>query len=143
MICSIQGKFCSSVTDYTIYVSLFVCKQEHWFTIRRIQGEFWNFNSLFPAPQPLSLFYLSTFLATLREQGYTIFVVRGALMQQPQEEAGHSDNQGAWFTPAQVCTFSQAASATQQNCFIRLYCPPHLCGQRPFDSTASGGSGTL
>ncbi len=76
--------------------------QEHWFTIRRIYGEFWNFNSLFPAPQPLSLFYLGAFLATLKEQGYTIFVVRGQLSQQQNEDAGHPDSHGAWFTPEQV-----------------------------------------
>ena len=77
-------------------------QQEHWFTIRRIYGEFWNFNSLFPAPQPLSQFYLSAFLATLREQGYTIFVVRGQLSQQQNEDAGQPDSHGAWFTPEQV-----------------------------------------
>lgn len=76
--------------------------QEHWFTIRRIYGEFWNFNSLFPAPQPLSLFYLGAFLATLKEQGYTIFVVRGQLSLQQNEDAGHPDSHGAWFTPEQV-----------------------------------------
>ncbi len=58
--------------------------QEHWFTIRKSEdGNWWNFNSLFPAPQPLSQFYLSAFLDTLKEQGYTIFVVRGR-----QAEAG-------------------------------------------------------
>ena len=78
--------------------------QEHWFTIRRVYGEFWNFNSLFPAPQPLSQFYLSAFLATLREQGYTMFVVKGPLSQQQNEDAGQPDSHGAWFTPQQVST---------------------------------------
>lgn len=77
--------------------------QEHWFTIRRIYADFWNFNSLFPAPQPLSQFYLSAFLATLREQGYTIFVVKGELPQQQHDDAGKPDSHGAWFTAEQVC----------------------------------------
>lgn len=87
---------------------LIIMLQEHWFTVRRVYGDFWNFNSLFPAPQPLSQFYLSAFLATLREQGYTIFVVRGTLSQQQNEDAGQPDSHGAWFTPEQVsrdCTF--------------------------------------
>jgi hypothetical protein len=46
--------------------------------MRLVEGTWWNFNSLFPAPQPLSSFYLSAFLDTLRDQGYTIFVVSGA-----------------------------------------------------------------
>ena len=33
--------------------------------------------SLFPAPEPLSDFYLAAFLDSLRDQGYTIFVVGG------------------------------------------------------------------
>ena len=81
-----------------------VASQEHWFTIRRVYGDFWNFNSLFPAPQPLSQFYLSAFLATLREQGYTIFVVRGPLSQQQSEDAGQPGSHGSWFTPMQVST---------------------------------------
>jgi len=81
--------------------------QEHWFTIRRMYGDFWNFNSLFPAPQPLSLFYLGAFLATLREQGYTIFVVKGRLSQQQNEDAGHPDSHGVWFTPGQVSQYRE------------------------------------
>lgn len=43
--------------------------QEHWFTLRQIAGEWWNFNSMYPAPQPLGTFYLDAFLGTLRNQG--------------------------------------------------------------------------
>lgn len=94
----------------------FICNlQEHWFTIRRVYGDFWNFNSLFPAPQPLSQFYLSAFLATLREQGYTIFVVKGPLSQQQNEDAGQPDSHGAWFTPEQAkAANAQASDARQQ-----------------------------
>ena len=44
--------------------------------MRCLWGEWWNLNSLFPAPQPLGQFYLSAFLASLQEQGYQILVVR-------------------------------------------------------------------
>ncbi|GLI65124.1 hypothetical protein VaNZ11_008577 [Volvox africanus] len=59
----------------------FICNlHEHWFTLRRVApGEWWNFNSLFPAPQPLSTFYLQAFLDSLRGEGWTIFVVSGPL----------------------------------------------------------------
>ncbi|DBB15256.1 hypothetical protein WJX82_009066 [Trebouxia sp. C0006] len=98
----------------------FICNlQEHWFTIRRIYGEFWNFNSLFPAPQPLSLFYLGAFLATLKEQGYTIFVVRGQLSQQQNEDAGHPDSHGAWFTPEQAKAASSQASDVRQQGYLK------------------------
>ncbi len=74
--------------------------QEHWFSLRKIHGQWWNFNSLFPAPQQLSQFYLSAFLATLREQGYAIFVVHGGLPTYP--DASVTGDQGTWFTEAQV-----------------------------------------
>lgn len=54
----------------------FICNsQEHWFTIRCVYGDWYNFNSLFAAPQQLSPFYLSAFLGSLQEQGYSIYVV--------------------------------------------------------------------
>lgn len=98
------------VSEYALHCSQVGLRvlQEHWFTIRRVYGDFWNFNSLFPAPQPLSQFYLSAFLATLREQGYTIFVVKGPLSQQQNEDAGQPDSHGAWFTPEQVRLPKQA-----------------------------------
>ena len=47
----------------------FLCNlEEHWFTIRKIHDEWWNLNSLFSAPEPLSPFYLAAFLGTLKEQ---------------------------------------------------------------------------
>ncbi|KAL3148824.1 hypothetical protein ABBQ32_001704 [Trebouxia sp. C0010 RCD-2024] len=97
----------------------FICNlQEHWFTIRRVYGDFWNFNSLFPAPQPLSQFYLSAFLATLREQGYTIFVVKGPLSQQQNEDAGQPDSHGAWFTPEQAKAANVQASDVRQQGYL-------------------------
>ena len=74
--------------------------QEHWFSLRKISGQWWNFNSLLPAPQQLSQFYLSAYLATLRDQGYSIFVVHGGLPTYPDTTV--AGDQGAWLTEAQV-----------------------------------------
>ena len=49
-------------------VWLHAVTQEHWLTIRKIDGSWYNFNSLYPAPEFLGAFYLTAFLATLREQ---------------------------------------------------------------------------
>ena len=107
-----------------------LCLQEHWFTIRRIFGDYWNFNSLFPAPQPLSQFYLDSFLATLREQGYTIFAVKGQLPQQQHDDAGKPDSHGAWFTPAQVtCTASLALHTADLHFPCTFFL--HACIQSP------------
>ena len=70
-------------------------------TIRQISGSWYNFNSLYPAPEFLGTLYLTAFLATLREQGYSIFVVKGRLPNL-HPDAGSPDTAGKWFTPQQV-----------------------------------------
>ena len=70
--------------------------------MRRVDGEWWDFNSLLQAPRPLSKFYLAAFLDSLHGQGYSIFVVRGQLPQPMPREDARPGSAGAWFTPAQV-----------------------------------------
>jgi Josephin len=73
---------CSAVQNCAVLCSTVLCfavlccaVQEHWLAIRKLNQQWWNLNSLFPAPQPLGDIYLSAFLATLQQQGYSIFVV--------------------------------------------------------------------
>lgn len=83
----------------------YVVMQEHWFALRKIDGDWWNLNSLLRAPQPLSQFYLSAYLDSLREQGYSIFVVQGLFpssSQEPLSAAG--DGPGRWYTPEEAST---------------------------------------
>eukprot|EP01083_Nonionella_stella_P006293 18311_1 len=61
----------------------FICNlQAHWFAIRRIGGQWYNLNSLSGLPETkakpttISNFYLSAFLSSLTNDGYSIFVVR-------------------------------------------------------------------
>lgn len=58
----------------------FICNyQNHWFTIRRIGGQWFNLNSLLSKPALISDTYLSLYLAQLKNEGYSIFVVFGEL----------------------------------------------------------------
>ncbi|XP_043190501.1 ataxin-3-like [Amphibalanus amphitrite] len=60
--------------------SAFICNyREHWFTVRRLGRQWFNLNSLLTGPELLSDTYLSEFLAQLRQEGYSIFLVLGAL----------------------------------------------------------------
>lgn len=96
----------------------FICNlQEHWFTLRRIDGEWWNFNSLLPAPEQLSDFYVAAYLDSLIDQGYHIYVVRGVLpaQQLPPAEQEQQGAAGRWFTPEEAREATkQAASARQR-----------------------------
>jgi len=58
----------------------FICNlASHWLTIRKLDNEWYNLNSLLSSPEYLSDFYLSAFLDTLIMKGYTVFCVRGDL----------------------------------------------------------------
>lgn len=60
----------------------YICNyKEHWFTIRKLGGRWFNLNSLLSGPQPISRTYLALFLAQLQQEGYSIFVVVGELPQ--------------------------------------------------------------
>ncbi|KAK9877876.1 hypothetical protein WA026_020102 [Henosepilachna vigintioctopunctata] len=58
----------------------FICNyRDHWFTIRKIANQWFNLNSLLTKPQLISDTYLSLFLAQLKNEGYSIFVIFGNL----------------------------------------------------------------
>jgi hypothetical protein len=96
LFCSIA--FCLTVRNGFLLSAL----QEHWFAIRQVGGEWWNFNSLYPAPEHLSAFYLTAYLDSLKQQGYTIFVVRGQLPASPAASGAELDGPGKWWSPDEV-----------------------------------------
>jgi ataxin-3 len=52
---------------------------DHWIAIRKLYGTWYNLNStniVPPGPQIISDFYLAAFLDSIKNSGYTIFVVR-------------------------------------------------------------------
>lgn len=67
-----QGEFEDPGTDFGYILN----HADHWFAIRKVNGVWYNLDSVKPAPSVLTQFYLNTFLLTLKDEGYTIFVVR-------------------------------------------------------------------
>ncbi|OCT65075.1 ataxin-3 isoform X2 [Xenopus laevis] len=58
----------------------FICNyKDHWFTVRKLGKQWFNLNSLLTGPELISDTYLALFLAQLRQEGYSIFVVKGDL----------------------------------------------------------------
>ncbi|CAM6036616.1 unnamed protein product [Sphagnum compactum] len=86
----------------------FICNlQAHWFCIRKVGDRWYNFNSLYPAPQHLSNFYLSAYLDTLKTSGWSIFVVQGSL---PSPNHWATDGgYGRWLTPEEADNITRAA----------------------------------
>ncbi|XP_076931776.1 ataxin-3 homolog [Bidens hawaiensis] len=79
----------------------FICHlQDHWFCIRKVNGEWYNFDSLYAAPEHLSKFYLSAYLDTLKGFGWSIFLVRGNLPKECPVTSGEATNgYGQWLLP--------------------------------------------
>lgn len=78
----------------------FICHlQDHWFTIRKVGDQWYNFNSLYPAPEHLSNFYLSAFLGSLQSEGWSIFVVRGNFPAECPFTSDSGSSFGQWLTP--------------------------------------------
>ncbi|KHJ41921.1 Josephin [Trichuris suis] len=70
----------------SLMCSAFICNFEnHWFTLRRIGGRWFNLNSLNSGPTIISDSHLELFLAQLTAEGYTVFVVEGELPPCPAE----------------------------------------------------------
>eukprot|EP00271_Cylindrocystis_brebissonii_P002636 TRINITY_DN13402_c0_g1_i1.p1 TRINITY_DN13402_c0_g1~~TRINITY_DN13402_c0_g1_i1.p1 ORF type:complete len:389 (-),score=57.76 TRINITY_DN13402_c0_g1_i1:700-1866(-) len=102
----------------------FICHlQAHWFAIRKVKGEWYNFNSLNPAPEHLSQFYLSAYLATLRSAGWTILVVRGIFPRMPSEQSSTSSAPsggayGRWMSPEEAKQRTDLAKVARESAML-------------------------
>ncbi|KAL6496203.1 hypothetical protein OROGR_029461 [Orobanche gracilis] len=79
----------------------FICHlQDHWFCIRKVNGEWYNFDSLYAAPEHLSKFYLSAYLDSLKGFGWSIFLVRGDYPKDcPITSSDDPNGYGQWLLP--------------------------------------------
>ncbi|XP_021289215.1 ataxin-3 homolog [Herrania umbratica] len=104
----------------------FICHlHDHWFCIRKVNGEWYNFDSLYAAPQHFSKFYLSAYLDSLKGSGWSIFLVRGNFPKEcPISSSEASNRYGQWLSPedAERITKSCNLTETQRNDIDQL--PP-------------------
>ncbi|CAN8268104.1 unnamed protein product [Cochlearia groenlandica] len=87
----------------------FICHlHDHWFCIRKVNGEWYNFDSLLAAPKNLSKFYLSAYLDSLKGSGWSIFIVKGNF---PQECPMSSNGFGQWLSPEDAERITKTTSS--------------------------------
>ena len=93
----------------------FICHlQDHWFCIRKVNGEWYNFDSLYAAPQHLSKFYLSAYLDSLKTFGWSIFLVRGNFPKEcPISSSEASNGYGQWLSPEDAERITKSCNSTQ------------------------------
>lgn len=75
--------------------------------------------SLHYSPQPITPFALSLFLDSLKAEGYTILLVRGALPPVPHPEAGSDSSPGSWLTAAEVYASTQFSNQARQRGYLK------------------------
>ncbi|GJT11590.1 agamous-like MADS-box protein AGL80 [Tanacetum coccineum] len=94
----------------------FICHlQDHWFCIRKVNGEWYNFDSLYAAPEHLSRFYLSAYLDTLKGFGWSIFIVRGNFPKEcPMTSAEATNGYGQWLLPEDAERIIKSSSSGQR-----------------------------
>ncbi|KAH6798204.1 Josephin family protein [Perilla frutescens var. hirtella] len=94
----------------------FICHlQDHWFCIRKVNGEWYNFDSLYPAPEHLSKFYLSAYLDSLKGFGWSIFLVRGNFPKEcPMTSSEASNGFGQWLLPEDAERITKSCSSASR-----------------------------
>ncbi|KAL8206105.1 hypothetical protein R6Q57_009656 [Mikania cordata] len=104
----------------------FICHLlDHWFCIRKVNGEWYNFDSLYAAPQNLSKFYLSAYLDTLKASGWSIFLVRGNFPKECPMTSGEATNgYGQWLLPEDADRMIKSCNSGQQQQQQPLRTPP-------------------
>jgi len=114
----------AETTDPTTQEGIVCNYLSHWFSIRKVNGHWFNLNSLFKeGPQLISTFYLSAYLKQLQTEKWSIFVVTGTFPTSAQALGGR----GEWFPVSTIVGRSKRSSSVMQQ------------QQSPEGKTRSGG----
>jgi ataxin-3 len=55
-------------------------RQAHWFTVRKVNGKWWNLNSTLNCPELVTDFALSAFLAQMLAEGFFVYFATGNIL---------------------------------------------------------------
>eukprot|EP00916_Digyalum_oweni_P014292 GHVL01023473.1.p1 GENE.GHVL01023473.1~~GHVL01023473.1.p1 ORF type:complete len:396 (+),score=77.29 GHVL01023473.1:35-1189(+) len=81
----------------------YICNHsDHWFAIRKLMNQWWNLDSLKPAPIKIGELYLREFFRELIGNGYSIFVISGFLPQPNPRQYTRLDSHQFFLNDAQI-----------------------------------------
>ena len=58
-------------------IGFVINRHAHWYSLRKIEKQWWNLDSLIDKPENISHFYVNAYVAQLRNEGSSVFLVRG------------------------------------------------------------------
>ncbi|KAK1311808.1 hypothetical protein QJS10_CPA07g00057 [Acorus calamus] len=106
----------------------FVChSQGHWVCVRRVGGEWYNFNGAHDVPERLSRPGLGEHFNALLDDGWSVYAVRGNL---PSECPDSSNRYGKWVPPEDA---RGAAKSLEEMSFSFVSSSPERFGSRGYE----------
>ena len=60
-------------------IGFIINRHAHWYSLRRIGKHWWNLDSLIDKPEYISHFYVNAYVTQLRNEGSSVFLIRGDL----------------------------------------------------------------
>lgn len=106
---------CAGARAAPLAQDAFLCNlHAHWLALRKLDGRWWNLNSLQTdndgwGPTPISDFFLDTLLHSLQERRWSIFVVSGSFP--PTDTAADVRGRGRWFDSEEVVAHARLVAA--------------------------------
>ncbi|KAK2640846.1 hypothetical protein Ddye_022609 [Dipteronia dyeriana] len=78
----------------------FICHlQDHWLCIKKVIGEWYNFDNHYAAPEHLSKLYLLAYLDSLKRLWLEYFIMRGNFPKECPISSETSYGYGQWLPP--------------------------------------------
>lgn len=80
----ISGSTYKDLSEYLKEQAFILHLGSHWYSVRRIKGDFYNLNSLHTMPEVIPDEYLINFFTHYKELGCQVWVVKGSFPPTPQ-----------------------------------------------------------
>jgi ataxin-3 len=106
-----------AVSDPTTQNAFVINAREHWYAIRKLNGHWWNLNSLEPQPQFISAFYLSALLGQLRADRCTIFLVVGNMVQNASKPSSDDEELSSWHRECDILPAGEKSNSNKPAIF--------------------------
>lgn len=131
-----------STSEPSLELGFIVNRNAHWFSIRKINNNWWDLNSAKETPEHISEFYLGAFLSQLSNDGYSVFVARGNFPQNSISDTQSGDRGAFWHLESVLLNPKSNSSTGKVVAVVEKFVGKgNKLGDTEGNSSSSGGSG--